>query len=574
MTNSNSGDSDTAFWRDRAKNFRSLMHRETRTNPVVLFVAMTIFIFIPLLPASVLVISTNLSFEVVPEAKRGVSDEKLEQILDLAATRFLDTSNRSNATSLQTSLSALVELEKRVRASQLKEPIQKHATYRAQVILLSGLTVFWLTLFVVALAQSRLVLRLWEPQFERTDQSEVERSHKSSIRRILTSTVQFFVAIVLAVVFAHLALVLILNASAADAFKVSPVTTSGLSILALIALVTVAMIFGGLRLGENERPLSGWIATILRNAPGILIGLTAFFSWHLAGEFIPELKFAGAVAGKYSAVVAEGSDTLLVLKLSITALTAVITISVFGAWTLARNYPGAMKVDDRHQSILGGESIENAWIGMLEEHKKAPFAGAPLPIKLLSAKDCISLIRLITTVLAVLFVITIIVASLGLDLLELQTGFSGELLTAVQNSNDAWLTLIGAIFTVQLALIYLWPVVHLSPFAEAEADGDKPTPNKGQEEQAEATIDGTTFVLTVKPAAKVGAKDASAVDPSEEQLAQYLGANKTKFSAVIRGSQYGANFHELFTQGRITLIIKILTILSPSLISTILQTIK
>ena len=577
MTTKGLSSAEQTEWGNRAEQFRIMMDRETRSNPVVLLGAIIIFILIALLPVGVLIVSTQFEFEAFTEPSPSNIDRASinSAAADAAGTLALQVENLG-LTELMARLERIEKLEEDQRNAEAQGPIFNHSIYRAQVLFLAGSVVLTLALFAVALAQIRLVVRLWEPVFR------IEKDKETYV----SPTVQFAIAFGISICAAFALHWLIDEVTAQPVRAISPWSPEGAKLSALVGLIVLFLALGFPFHDRSNRPLNEYSEAILRNAPGIIAGLSFYAAYQLSGEVIDELRFAGKLDKIFHTQMADPTlrhATIIVLS----SLAAITTLSLFGAWTTARNFPGAVAVSRTKRRILGTDDVETTWKGMVEFFKKDTEINAPaLRLQSTAASDSVALVRMITTVLAVLFVIVIITISLGLDLLELRTSFSGDLLKAAQNSNDAWLSLIGAIFTVQLAVVYLWPIVHLSPFAEAEAalkKTAKAAPSEDVDASAKKAAAGKepAFEMLIRLTPPDETKNSSDDDAERtktkdatRRLTRYLGANEDKFAAVLNGSRYGGNFHELFTQDRITLILKILTVLSPSIVGAVLQAIK
>ncbi|MBL9059354.1 MAG: hypothetical protein JNK88_04945 [Mangrovicoccus sp.] len=328
---------------------------------------------------------------------------------------------------------------------------------------------------------------------------------------------------------------------------------------ALAPLAAVALVLGGALTAETlnsltlpgQRPLPAFLAALSLPAGDIL-----------------------GVAAALAAVVA-----------------ATTAVTLFGALTIARNYPDSDAVEAFaiRFGILGRNDPDHRKPGALwtdmrrvisHSPQNADIEGAPVRLSLTPAQ-AEALIRALTLTLAVLMVVALVVLSLGFDLLEagltLADGRAApkRLSDAFGLSLDATVLLLGLGFSAALSITYVWPMLRIAPHAAAAVAASAARPGAA-DRLARALAGGAVLdprTGTIRLENPEGLVDPEP-DPSERRadvrLARWIGADQAKFKIICNAWIYGAAFHSILDETLAGKLRQVLTLLAPALAGTVL----
>lgn len=185
-------------------------------------------------------------------------------------------------------------------------------------------------------------------------------------------------------------------------------------------------------------------------------------------------------------------------------------------------------------------------------------AQGPLVNTRLTATQCLTIVRTVSTLAAVVMIVTLGMTSFGLGLLAPD---ASPLAADIKTSANAWVMLLGAGMSVSLFAIYGLPYLRLKPYADTETAA-KPAARGWT---LSGLLDKTNLALEAAPAKK----KATPPDP----IAPYetaMGANSAKLETILKGSTQGAAFHGLLEESLSAQILKLLGLLSPALAGGVL----
>lgn len=552
-----------------------------------------------------------------PAADDAARIEALETALSGARDWFTETADRAPAygaireEALQAVRKAGEELAAMLPrgATATEQAIRESRSFRARALFAGGVLLVGTFALLMLIAQYQLVQRHWLSLYSDVELARYYRSTRNApgipgvFVRIAVMAAAIWLALVWDVSTLLRAAIVILPALALFHWQFNPrrepIPAGMLTPATYIALTALAIF-----------AVSLWLTTRF-DLPGPLEARLATDRW--GGFRIP-------LAG------------LTTLILSVFATTA------FGVVMLARTYPDVTDVE-RFVQAIDGTNRETAakhsgemWKAMkthivqtFSDRKITPPAatGAPAqkpeaferltkeqrrdlrqmfdPLRVnstLSAQHCISLIETLVIPVAVLMVLTLVLAILGLNVLETLHGEADETAAeALDGATEGFVLLLGAAFSVSLGLIYIPWVARLAPAAVSAADEDIQPPAKDKprrvwsgtwasqgspyskaftvEKRDKSAIDKETAdkaktedAIKAETEAAKAKKDADAL--VEHVLGRHVGAQKSKFQAIIASAPYGGGFQGAVRGKPIELATKIGALLAPVGASAIL----
>ncbi len=325
-----------------------------------------------------------------------------------------------------------------------------------------------------------------------------------------------------------------------------------------------------------------------------LAALALVLGGTIAAELLDSLRLPGQPALP-DVLTAQGLSAPVIL-VTAAALAGVIVaataVTLFGTLTFARNYPDAdaaeafaARYDILTRNQPEARKPDKVWTDMrflvrTELAGSATATGAPVRLSL-GPRDIQALIRALTVTLAVLMVVTLVVMSLGFDVLEsgltLADGAPAplKLREAFGRSLDATVLLLGLGLSAALSTAYIWPMLRIAPHVAAEDAPADPRPGVA-ERLAMALADGVTYDpargrLTLNMTDDIKSPTKTEADiVADARLARWIGADQAKFRIICNAWIYGAAFHSILDDSLAGKLRQVLTLLAPALAGTVL----
>ena len=219
--------------------------------------------------------------------------------------------------------------------------------------------------------------------------------------------------------------------------------------------------------------------------------------------------------------------------------------------------------------------IEVLALGCSDASKGLPPKGRPYQFggiepkvtKTIKAEANVETVKRLCVILIAIKVATLILISLGIDVLEGQLSAKGDLKEAIVLSGNAWIMVLGVGMSVSVFLIYAPALSRLLPYA-AEADAKPKSKTKGWSLSGRAALlpsEDDSLSLEAKPI-----EDEKKEDIIDRHMAYILGGNQAKLQSIIDGCLNGGGFQAAFDEGIIKRIVSLVGLLAPAAAGTLL----
>lgn len=449
--------------------------------------------------------------------------------------------------SAQRARDALIELSGGVtEARNTKKQIAAHKKFRAKALLVAGAALLGAFGFGLMLAQYQLLSRHWGSFWPlKQDQEATKR-----IRAFWPWAA--CVSILAAAVFVG----------------VANVNQWSLLVGFVLALGLMAL---------ATRSLSDKIYL-----PRSITIVASFAAFGISTLVVNLIDLPGGLRDTFSML---SSLALMAVVFLMTLYGVVFALAGYTALTFARNFPNVIDVGDlwidwdTDHALRAAEDPGTLW--RLLAKRPLP-DGDPLRVgRSLSAKDSVAMVDTIVATLAIFLVLSLVVLTLGFEVLLLTSSLGGEdLVAAARKSTEAIVFGVGASSSISLAAIYALSVARLRPYKEAledleaAAQGEADTPPKAlsvtQLSPSRLTVTGGAETVTVTGQG-LSHDRADRDKEAEAQLARYIGADEEKFVSILEGGNYGAGFHEVVKARLQDRIVQVATLLAPTAAAALLN---
>ncbi|MEM8978189.1 MAG: hypothetical protein AAGD04_01795 [Pseudomonadota bacterium] len=286
------------------------------------------------------------------------------------------------------------------------------------------------------------------------------------------------------------------------------------------------------------------------------------------------------------------------IVLGIAFLLATVALTAFGTLALALNFPNPRAIDAL-MNKSGGLSRrfptkwfkEDAWsaaVATLEDTQRTR-----LPISdSLSAEGLKTIIQVLLRALSVFIVVSLIVVSLWFDMREIGTNPETSLGKARIEAHDAWLVILGACFSLCLAVLMILPRTRLDPFHTASNMVEKVLEDSASEPEepdevkaAKPKSTGIAIFANSRQLSLVVTDQKAEPKPKEEKPEKSpppkpveetlrLGASEKKLQSILMSPRVGGVFQDMLGKEFSEKTMNLIALLAPAASTALLNLLK
>ncbi len=184
-----------------------------------------------------------------------------------------------------------------------------------------------------------------------------------------------------------------------------------------------------------------------------------------------------------------------------------------------------------------------------------------------SAKGNFAAVKSLCIALIAVMIATLVLVSLGFDVLEGELKAEGALRDAIVASGDAWIMVLGVGMSVSVFLIYTTAASRLLPYiATEEKKADKPAKSWSLKGKASLTSPlADTVQLEAEPV-----KEDKKPPLVDRDLAYVLGGYQPKLESILEGAAYGGGFQAVFDEEMFKRLASLVGLLAPAVAGALL----